>query len=38
MNGQDSVSYWQEIENDKTNEADTDEIEPDTDEWNNPWN
>ena len=38
MNGQDAVSYWQETEDDKTNEADTDAVELDTDEWNNPWN
>lgn len=38
MNGQDSISYWQETEDDETNEAGTDEVEPDTDEWNNPWN
>jgi|LakMenE01Jun11ns_1017448.scaffolds.fasta_scaffold8030909_2 hypothetical protein len=35
---QDVVSYWQEVEDDKTNDADTDAVELDTDEWNNPWN
>lgn len=37
-NGQDAVSYWQETEDDKTNEAGPDAVELDTDEWNNPWN